>query len=103
MLGGTRSSIPGDLLTEALVTRYWDGKNTLGTWLARQGIGHQPIVWDAYLLFDANAHWSDVTKPKVFGTTIIGTSDRPSTALRPYLTPARQDPTNSRKYPPKTP
>ena len=65
--------VPQDwLFTDPRVTRYWDNDRTLGTWFADHGLGDQPILWDAYVLFDDKALWNDTPLPVTFGEPLIG-------------------------------
>ena len=82
--GDEQAAIPNDLFTDRRVTRYWDNDRTLGTWLADHGLGEQPILWDAYVLFDGEAVWNDTPQPLAFGDPIIGDTDTLNAAISVY-------------------
>ena len=83
--GDEQAAIPNDLFTDPRVTRYWDNDRTLGTWLADHGLGEQPILWDAYVLFDDKALWNDTPHPLAFGDPIIGDTDTLNGAITAYI------------------
>jgi hypothetical protein len=85
--GDEQSTIPNDLFTDPRVTRYWDQDRTLGTWFADHGLSDQPILWDAYILFDAQTLWTDNPAPIAFGDPIIGDTDTLNDAISVYTTP----------------
>ncbi len=86
--GDEQNAIPNDLFTDPRVTRYWDNDRTLGTWFADHGLGDQPILWDAYILFDAQTLWADDPAPIAFGDPIIGDTDTLNDAISVYTTPS---------------
>ncbi len=82
--GDEQNAIPNDLFTDPRVSRYWDDDRTLGTWFADHGLGDQPILWDAYILFDDQTAWSDQPVPEAFGEPIIGDTDTLNAAISVY-------------------
>ena len=83
--GDKQSSIPNDLFTDPRVTRYWDNDRTLGTWFAGHGLGKQPILWDAYILFDAQTVWTNDPAPSAFGDPIIADTDALNAEISVYV------------------
>ena len=83
--GDEQSAIPNDLFSDPRVTRYWDKDRILGTWFADHGLGDQPILWDAYILFDPEAIWNEDPTPTAFGAPIIGDTDTLNTAIKGYI------------------
>ena len=77
----TRSAIPDDVFTDTRVTTYWDANHTLGTWLAQHGLSSLPILYDAYLVFDKNAVWSDHPDPIAFTTPILADTNKLAKAI----------------------
>ena len=80
----SRAKWPANLLTDSRVVHRWDEPKTLGTWFAprTQAIrgqlapnaawGNGPILWDAYLLYGADARWDDgPTGLMHWGRTIV--------------------------------
>ena len=55
------------------------------TALAGHGLGEQPILWDAYVLFDDKALWNDTPQPVAFGEPIIGDTDTLNSAITAYI------------------
>jgi hypothetical protein len=54
----SRSRWDGSTLPSA--QHYWDGRRSVGRWLADQdlgGLGYAGVVWDAYFLFGRDGHW----------------------------------------------
>lgn len=82
--GDEEGAIPDDLFTDPRVSRYWDNDRTLGTWFADHGFGDQPILWDAYILFDPQTVWNDHPTPVAFGDPIIGDTDTLNNAISAY-------------------
>ena len=85
LAGDDREAIPNDLLTDSRATRFWDPDRSVGKWFADHGLGHQPILWDAYVLFDAQARWNDHATPLAWGDPIIGNTDTLRSALATHL------------------
>ena len=83
--GDEQAAIPNDLFTDPRVTRYWDNDRTLGTRLADHGLGQQPILWDAYVLFDGKTLWNNTPHPLAFGDPIIGDTDKLIGAITAYI------------------
>jgi hypothetical protein len=87
--GDEQNAIPSDLFNDPRVTSYWDQNRALGTWFADHGLGDQPILWDAYVLFDAQARWSDAPAPIAFGDPILGDTDTLKEATSLASAPSR--------------
>ena len=87
--GDERSKWPPNLLTDARVIHYWDEPKAVGLWYAPHTAsihgelapGSQwrdgAILWDAYLLYGADAEWSDAPTPGLirWGRTIVAGRD----------------------------
>ena len=83
--GDARSKWPPDLLTDARVIHRWDEPKAAGLWYAPLTASMRrelapgsswsdgAILWDAYLLYGADAKWSDApTKGLIhWGRTIV--------------------------------
>ena len=54
-------------------------------WFADHGLGDQPILWDAYILFDAQTVWANDPAPAAFGDPIIGDTDTLNEAISAYI------------------
>ena len=82
LAGDSRQLVDTRVLNDPRVTNYYDGKNVVGTWYARQ-LGEEEIVWDAYFLYGLDAAWSAEPGPLVSsGRTVIGSSDDLASAFR---------------------
>ena len=73
-----------DLLVEKRAAHYWDGHRRLGRAVARAlGLGGGAFAWDVFLVYGADARWSD--GPKAVGSPVIAKSGTLQRALQPYL------------------
>ena len=94
---------PGDArerwLPEAMpdrrVRHYWDEEKVVGSWYGERigemraqlvpeskGVGDEPVLWDAYLVYGPEAHWADVPSGlRRWGRTVIGTRESLREAL----------------------
>ena len=52
------------------------------------GSATNQILWDAYILFDAQTLWADDPAPIAFGDPIIGDTDTLNDAISVYTTPS---------------
>jgi hypothetical protein len=82
--GDGRGKWPATLLTDERVMHWWDERAQIGTWfgdradalrpkLSAGSTWHGKILWDAYLLYGANARWESATPTELirFGRTIV--------------------------------
>src|SRR5262245_28949874 len=87
--GDSRERWPSDLLTDARVVHYWDEQRSIGRlyflnlprmWDKRVGQvvpSDDLILWDAYLLYPADAVWGEQSPETIsWGATILATRDR---------------------------
>ena len=85
-----RSKWDASIFDDLRAVNLWDQDRVLGTWLAERdefGAGtFGPIVWDAYLLFGADAEWNDAPERLLSsGSPVIGETSKLETALKPFL------------------
>jgi len=87
--GDMRSRWPPDLLTDARAIHRWDEAKAVGQWYAPVTASIRPelaagsrwqdgtILWDAYLLYGAEAKWSDAPTTGLirWGRTIVAGRD----------------------------
>src|SRR3989442_8262605 len=84
MAADSRTKWPPTLLTDSRVTHRWDEPKALGRWFAPQTSAMQPqlsrgsdwsggdILWDAYLLYGADAKWNTAPTGLIhWGRTIV--------------------------------
>lgn len=85
MMGGdSRSKWPANLLTDARVIHRWDEPKAVGLWFAPRMAAIRTqmaadsawsggdVLWDAYLLYGADAKWTDAPSNVVrWGRTIV--------------------------------
>jgi hypothetical protein len=84
MPADTRAKWPSTLLTDPRVVHLWDEPKTMGRWFAPLTPALRPrrsdgsawsdgdILWDAYLLYGADAKWNEtLTGPIHWGRTIV--------------------------------
>ena len=72
-----RSAWNPNLLPDKRVTHYWDEDRISGYWFSEHVSHQQPLAWDAYFLYDADATWDDVPSPLIgTGYTIIANAKR---------------------------
>lgn len=84
MAADSRSKWPAALLTDNRVIHRWDEGKTVGRWFAPRTAGIMPqlapgsawrdgeILWDAYLLYGADARWDDAPTGLIhWGRTIV--------------------------------
>jgi hypothetical protein len=82
--GDMRAKWPSGLLTDSRVAHWWDEPKQAGTWLGERADGLRPklsegsawsgeILWDAYLLYGAQARWDAELPTDLirFGRTIV--------------------------------
>ena len=82
--GDARSEWPPDLLTDSRVTHRWDEAKVVGTFFGQNKSKIEPrlspdsnvtggdILWDAYLLYPADARWDGFPdKLEHLGRTIV--------------------------------
>ena len=65
------------LLPDRRVTHLWNGDRSTGLWFKKNVTPSYEgkVLWDAYLLYGAEATWEDIPEPLVdWGRTIIGQS-----------------------------
>ena len=75
--GDARSEWDPELLTDPRVSYYWDEGRVSGVWFSEHVSGQQPLAWDAYFLYGADAAWSDGPGPLVStGYTIIDRAEQ---------------------------
>ena len=80
----SRAKWPADLLADSRVIHRWDEPKATGTWYGKRTDGMKPqlafgsawgngeILWDAYLLYDADARWDDAPTSLIhWGRTIV--------------------------------
>ena len=88
MPADSRSKWSADLLTDGRVIHRWDEGTLVGRWFAPRTAGIQPqlapgsawtdgdILWDAYLLYGADARWDDAPAGLIhWGRTIVAGRD----------------------------
>jgi hypothetical protein len=84
-----RSEWDEGVLADGRVTHYWDGERIAGTWLAERNVGDlgaSGIVWDAFLVFGAEAAWGTEPGPlRRAGAPVIEHAARLRAALLPLL------------------
>jgi len=86
--GDARSRWPRKVLTDPRVEHFWDEAKEVGTWYARQVPSIRDrltpesrwndgeVLWDAYLLYGADARWEDEpTHLIAWGRTIVAARD----------------------------
>jgi len=87
--GDARSKWPPNLLTDERVLHRWDEPKAVGQWYAPLTASIRPelaqgsqwkdgaILWDAYLLYRADAKWSDTPTTGLirWGRTIVAGRD----------------------------
>ncbi len=84
MPADSRSKWPAALLTDSRVIHRWDEGKVVGRWFAPRTSGMKPllapssawgdgeILWDAYLLYGADARWDDAPTGLInWGRTIV--------------------------------
>ena len=54
-----------EILADARVTHYWDEACVTGFWFSESVSGQQPVAWDAYFLYGADATWEDIPGPLI--------------------------------------
>lgn len=94
LTGDSRALIDLRVLGDPRATNFWDGQKAVGRWFAAnvpesRGLEVQPITWDAYLLYGADARWgSGAPGPLIsLGRTVSGTHDRLRSSIVPLLRP----------------
>lgn len=93
--GDERDRWPSTVLQDHRVTHLWDERAALGRWygerlsamedqLAPESTGVEPpILWDAYLAYGPDAHWSDTpTGLRQWGRTILLTRESLRTTVQ---------------------
>jgi hypothetical protein len=98
--GDARSKWPPELLTDLRVVHRWDEGKTVGRWYGQHTSVMQAqrtpeskwtgeILWDAYLLYGADARWDDVPTGLIhWGRTIVAARETLRTdAERLFVTP----------------
>ena len=78
------------MLADPRVTHLWDAERTVGQWLANDqniNLGDTgEVVWDAFLLFGAEAAWESAPADLLaWGTPIVGRYPELAEALLPLL------------------
>lgn len=87
--GDTRERWPSDVLSGPRVRHYWDEEKVVGSWYGDRipdmqdqlvpgsmGVGDEPVLWDAYLVYGPEAKWAEVpTGLRRWGRTVIGTRE----------------------------
>jgi len=59
-------------MTDPRVTHLWDAEGMTGFWFAQNVEETEGFVWDAYLLYGADATWDRVPTPLIdWGATVI--------------------------------
>ena len=91
----SRPRWPRDILSDPRVIHLWDEERILGRWYAqdlnlklwsRTLKTWTDALWDAYLLYDAEARWSSGPRPLVaWGTTIMESREELRAKLHPLL------------------
>jgi hypothetical protein len=67
------------VFSDKRVSQMWDPANALGFWYKQSGdLEHKdPMVWDAYFLYGADAEWKDAPTGLIdVGTTVWNLKDR---------------------------
>ena len=91
-----RTQWPAALLTDARFSQRWDESKAVGRFFYRHAGVLQPragatklrtdvdTMWDAYLLFDADAAWTEAMPAGLisWGSTIMNTRERLAADLR---------------------
>ena len=75
-------------MTDPRVVHYWDDDQEIGWWFQdhKEEVGFSffsgSVVWDSYLLFDAEATWTEIPQPlESFGFTVLADKDELAQAL----------------------
>ncbi len=85
--GDNRSQWPGEIMSDARVSEYWDESRSTGRWFAESfDFPHGNFAYDVYYLFGRGAIWED--KPPDLastGYTIVSKRDRLALTLEELL------------------
>lgn len=88
--GDERSRWDPTVLAGRRTTHFWDQDSISGRWFkdhVKLSYDTGPVLWDAYLLYGPQAHWSDVPGPLIStGRTVIGSTAQLEHDLQPLLT-----------------
>ncbi len=75
MVKDSRARWRSTLLPDGRVTHFWDESKIVGTWFGDRSPAHD-ILWDAWLLYGADATWTDEPPaPLGTGRTIMASRD----------------------------
>ena len=98
--GDARERWRAELLTDARVRHYWDEQRSVGRfylqilprlWAVRAPetvLSQADALWDAYLLYPADARWDEEPPNAVsWGSTILQTKETLAGNVRDLLTP----------------
>jgi hypothetical protein len=88
--GDARSKWPAALLTDARVLHFWDEQRVVGTWFGKHpdytSLSQGRVLWDAFLLYGAEARWEDTPTPLISaGRTIVAKREELRQSLPPLL------------------
>jgi len=88
--GDARSAWPASLLTDPRVVHFWDEQKVVGTWFGKQpdytGLSNGSVLWDAFLLYGAEARWDDKPSHLIStGRTIVAKREELRKSLPPLL------------------
>lgn len=100
--GDARERWPSEVLEDPRVHHYWDEQKAVGGWYGdhladmqdqlvpeSRGVGDEPVLWDAYLVYGPDAHWAEApTGLRRWGRTVIGTRESLREALEALRKPA---------------
>jgi hypothetical protein len=88
--GDAREQWSANLLTDPRVVHFWDEQKIVGTWFGKQHPeylkGGQSAVWDAFILYGAEARWQESISHRLsMGRTIVAKREDLRQSLLPLL------------------
>lgn len=84
--GDSKAFVDLKLLNDQRVTNFWDENKLTGQWFGEHVTNGGGTVWDAYFLYDAQAHWDQQPGPLAgSGSPVIGATDQLHQSIDPLL------------------
>lgn len=81
------------ILGDPRVIQYWDPDNVSGIWLWDNLVSKDPalshleggVVWDTFLLYDADSDWDSLSEPMAKGFPVISATEELSRGIQELL------------------